>query len=198
MSTRSGRHLDELLRRSVATTPRSTDLLEEWERLRRRRAHRGGRGRGLLRARRGGRVGTGREVHQRPADRRGPQGRLRYPHRAVREGDPGPLPDRRRAAGGHEAADEDEGGPHLPHQDSVRPEHRRAAGAPGRTHQAEAAEQGGRLPCVDAAGDLRREDRAPYPRQGEPDLRSDEVRVRAEGREGLHVGDLSAPTAWCS
>ena len=52
-------------------------------------------------------------------------------------------------------------------------EHCRAAHAAGRPHQAEDEAQGGRLPCVDAAGDLRRKDRAAYSRQGQPDVRPD-------------------------
>ena len=43
-------------------------------------------------------------------------------------------------------------------------EHRGAAGASGRSHQAQDAKQGRRFPCVDVAGDLRRKDRAAYSR----------------------------------
>ena len=48
---------------------------------------------------------------------------------------------------------------------------------------------GDRLPRLDAADALRREDRAPNPRQGEPDARPREVRHRAEGGGGLDEGD---------
>ena len=116
------------------------------------------------------------------------RGRQRHPHRAVRARDPGALPHRRRAARDHEAADQDEGGAHLPHQDPVAAQHRRAARAAGRPPQAQDGQPGHRLPRLDAAGALRREDRAANSRQGQPDARPDQVRLRAEGREGPDEG----------
>ena len=84
---------------------------------------------------------------------------------------------------------EAEGGAHLALQDHVAAQHRRAPRAAGRPHQAEDGQEGHRLPRVDAARAVRREDRAPNSRQGEPDARPREVRHRAEGGEGPHGGD---------
>ncbi len=91
--------------------------------------------------------------------------------------------------GGDEAAGEDAGGPHLARQDHGAIEHRRAARAAGRAHQAEDGEQGHRLPGLDPPRPVWRKDRAPHPRQGQPHARPDEVRLRAEGRAGPDAGD---------
>src|SRR6266480_2508661 len=64
------------------------------------------------------------------------------------------------AARGDEAADQDARGPDVAHQDHGAAEHRGAAGASGRPHQAQVRRQGHRLSRVDAAGAVRREDRA--------------------------------------
>ena len=68
-------------------------------------------------------------------------------------------------------------------------QHRRAPGAPGRPPQAQDGQPRHRLPRLDPAGALRREDRAPNSRQGQPDARPHQVRVRAQGREGPDEGD---------
>jgi len=47
---------------------------------------------------------------------------------------------------------------------------------------------GSSTPRLDAAGAVRREDRAAHPGQGEPDARPDQVRVRAEGGGGPDEG----------
>ena len=144
----------------------------------RRGAGRGDRHPGADRRRAGG------QADQRAPDRGGEAGRQRHPHRAVRARDPGALPHRRRAARDHAAAAQDEGGAHLPHQDSLAAQHRRAAGAAGRPAQAQDGQPRHRLPRLDAAGALRREDRDANSRQGQPDARPDQVRLRGQGREG--------------
>ena len=116
------------------------------------------------------------------------RGRQRHPHRAVRARDPGALPHRRRAARDHAAAAQDAGGAHVPHQDSLAAQHRRAARAAGRPPQAQDGQPRHRLPRLDTAGALRREDRDANSRQGQPDARPDQVRLRAEGREGPDAG----------
>ena len=131
----------------------------------------------------------GGQADQRAADRGGPAGRQRHPHRALRARAPGPLPGGRRPARGHEAADPDARGADLADQDPVAAQHRRAAGAAGRPAQAQDGQPGHRLPGVDAAGALRREDRAPDSRQGQPDARPLQVRVRAQGRGRPLQGD---------
>ena len=91
-----------------------------------------------------------------------------------------------------------QGGAHLALQDHVAAEHRRAPRAAGRPHQAEDGQQGHRLPRLDAAHAVRREDRAPNSRQGQPDARPREVRHRAARRAGPDGGGARIRTAWCS
>ena len=123
----------------AATTTRATDLDEvmagfddsdfevvgDDERLERRRAREGGRGR------------AGRQARQPDPDRRDQEERVGHPRRAVREGLPRPLPHRRRALRGDAPAAQAAQPAHLAHQDHGRPRHRRAPPAAGRTHQAE-------------------------------------------------------------
>src|SRR6266576_3373487 len=78
---------------------------------------------------------------------------------------------------------------HLARQDHGVAQHRGTAGAAGRAHQAEDGSAGDRLPRLDPAGAVRREDRAAYSRQGQPDARPLEVRVRAQGRGAPAAGD---------
>src|SRR5213082_275781 len=159
--------------------------------------HRGGRGsRGHRRGSRRGRQGAGpggrragREADQRPAYRRGEARGVGHSHRAVRARDACALPRGRLAARGDEAADQDARGADVAYQDHGAAQHRGAARAAGRPHQAQVRRQSDRLPRLDAAGVVRREDRAAYSRQGEPDARPDEVRVRGQGRAGPDAGD---------
>ncbi len=108
--------IDALLRREGAGPRRGHAGLR-----RRRGRDRRGR-RGLDQRRRPGeerRGGAGRQAGQPDPARRHQEGGLRHPRRALREGLPGPLPHRRRALRGDEAADEAAERHHLPPQDHV-------------------------------------------------------------------------------
>src|SRR5207253_2243151 len=65
------------------------------------------------------------------------------------------------------------------------PGHLRAAAPAGRAHQAPPALTRGRLPRLGPAIDLRRERRAPDPRQAGPQGRPDPARVPARGARGI-------------
>ena len=91
--------------------------------------------------------------------------RLRHPLRALRALLPDPLPGRRHPVGGRAAAARDQGQGRVADQGRQPARHRREARAAGRPHEAHAVEeQGDRLPRVDAADALRREDRDADPR----------------------------------
>jgi hypothetical protein len=110
---------------------------------------------------------------------RHPEGRLGYPRRALREELPRALPRRRRAARGDVAADQAEGRALEPPQDHGPPRHRRAPPASGRSHQAQGRrEQRDGFPRLGAAHPVRREDRSPSTRQGQPAARHDQAGLR--------------------
>ena len=108
----------------------------------------------------------GRDGH--PARAPGDQGgrrarRLRHPLRARGRGDADPLPHRRRAPGGRDRAVERRPRRRLPHQDPLRPRHRRAPDPAGRPHLARRRRQADRPARRHAAGRLRREGRHAHP-----------------------------------
>ena len=164
-------------------------------------------GRHLARGRRGVRAGDdrprearrrGRGSPRHPAREHHPDGRdqaqrVRHPHRAVRARVPRALPHRRHPLRGHEPASEAQGGDRLAHQDPREARHRREAAPAGRAHQdqdeARGQGQGARLPRLRAPDALRREDRLPPSRQGQPHARHDEAGVREGLPASLREGD---------
>ncbi len=74
-----------------------------------------------------------------------------------------------------------EGSDFLTREDPLQPEHCRAADSAGRPHQAEDQTPGYRLPCVDAARDLRRKDRDAHSGPGRPGPGPGQVRHGAQG-----------------
>ena len=154
-------------------------------------AHRDRRGRGHGRPRgdqrRGagspGRGSAGHQAGERDPDVGDLQGRQRHPHRALREGIPGPLPHRRHSLQHDGAVAEDARCDHLARQDHGEARHRREAPAAGRPHQdpvqRQRRQQGHRLPRLVPADAVRREDRHASARQGQADARHDEARLRA-------------------
>src|SRR6058998_3036441 len=123
------------------------------------------------------------------APRRAEAGRLRHPHRPGRR-DPGDqVPDRRHPARGDGAAQAGGASARVADQDHGEPRHRRAAAPAGRAHQAPPAVARDRLPRLGPAVDLRRERRAPAPRQASPGDRPEPARVRARRARRVPEGD---------
>ena len=175
----------------------ATKALEEMP-TRRRRSRGHGRPRGDQRrgADPAGRGSAGHQAGQRHPDVGHLEGRQRHPHRALREGIPGPLPHRRHPLQHDGAVAQDAGRDHLPHQDSGEAGHRREAPAAGRPHQdplqRQGRQQGHRLPRLVPADAVRREDRHAPARQGQADARHDASRLRAGVAEEARNADPEA------
>ncbi len=132
--------------------------------------------------RRGVRAGAGGQAGQPDPDRCHQARRLGHPHRALREGLPGPLPHRRHPLRDDAPAAQAQGGDHQPLQDHGEARHRREAAAAGRAHQDQdqdlRQDQGPRLPRLRAPHAVRREDRHALARQGQAHARHDEAGLR--------------------
>ena len=143
-----------------------------------------------------GRGSAGHQAGQRHPDVGHPEGRERHPHRALREGVPGPVPRRRHPLQHHVAADEVPRCDHLAHQDHGEARHRREAPAAGRPHQdpvrRQRRHQGHRLPRQLPADPVRREDRPSSARQGQADARHDAARLRVRVARQVRGGDPEA------
>ncbi len=142
------------------------------------------------------RGGAGRQAGQHHPHRRDQEGRLRHPHRALREGLPRPLPHRRRAlrddAPAAEAAEAitsrikimaklDIAEKRLPQDGRIKIKIKLAG-----------QDQGAGLPRLGAADALRREDRAAAARQGQPDARHDQAGLRGRVAAQVRAGDPQA------
>ena len=106
------------------------------------------------------------------------------------------------AGGGDEPSEQAQGSDRLAHQDPRQARHRREAAPAGRAHQdqdeARGEGEGARLPRQRPADPLRREDRLPSPRQGQPDARHDEAGLRAVEPPEVREGDPRARGGWSS
>ena len=147
------------------------------------------------RRRRRDRRGLAREAERRspghPAGERAvpgghPARRQRHSHRALRKRTARPVPHRRRAAVGDDAAAEVPRPARLAHQDHGAARHLREAPAAGRPHQGALQrsrhEPRDRLPCVGAADALRRKDRAPPAGRQGPAARHEPARASTPRR----------------
>ena len=135
-----------------------------------------------------------------PDPRRGLQaGRVRHPHRALREGLLGPVPGRRGAGGVRQPAPAGARDGHHARQDHGQPRHRGAPPAAERPHQDPhpPGRPGARprLPRLLPAHAVGREDRPAPAGQGPAHARHDEAGLRGGAAAPLPGRDRASPTA---
>ena len=132
--------------------------------------------------------------------RRDQEERVGHPHRALREELPRPLPHRRRALRGDEAAAQAEERDHLAPQDHGGARHRRAPPAAGRPHQAEDRASGKEMDFRVSVLPTLFGEKIVLRLLDKSNLQLDMTKLGFEQKQldGLQARRSTSPTAWCS